>query len=98
MTTIEDTITYFDGTVASGRIVLTWPPFAYAGTAVAAGQQAFEIALDGSISITCYPCVGALPAGTYYTATYQLDKGPVYDEFWVVPSSGPTNIASIRVS
>lgn len=96
MTTIQDTITYYDGSIASGRIILTWPPFLYAGMAIAAGQQAYPIAPDGSVTITCYPNVG--PQGVYYTATYQLDKGAVYDEYWLVPATSVTTIGAVRVS
>jgi hypothetical protein len=98
VTTIQDKITYFDGTVASGQIVLTWPPFVYGGQTVAAGQQTYVIAPDGSVTIVCYPTVGALPPGTYYTATYELDRGAVYDEYWVVPAVATVTIGAIRVS
>lgn len=94
MTTIQDTVTYGDGSVASGRIILTWPPFSYAGAALAAGQKAYPIGADGSVTITCYPSVSA---GIYYTATYQLDTGAVYDEYWLVPDTGTTTIGAIRV-
>jgi hypothetical protein len=98
MTTIQDIVTYFDGSIATGRIVVTWPPFQYGGVTVAAGQQAYPIAPDGSVVITCYPSVGALPPGTYYTATYELDKGAAYDEYWLVPSTPTTTIGAIRAS
>lgn len=96
MTTIQDIVTYYDGSTASGKIIVTWPPFQYAGVAVAGGQQEYDIALDGSITITCYPCIGAQPQGVYYTATYELDKGAVYDEYWLVPATSPTTIGAIR--
>lgn len=98
MTTIQDTVTYFDGSPAIGEIVLTWPPFQYAGLAVAGGQQTYVLADDGSVSISCYPNVGAQPDGTYYTATYQLDKGAVYDEIWRVPDVPQTTIGACRVA
>lgn len=98
MTTIQDKVTYFDGSVAQGQIIVTWPPFVYGGQTVAAGQQVYEIAPDGTVTIVCYPTVGALPPGMYYTATYELDKGAAYDEYWVVPSVPLTTIGSIRVS
>lgn len=97
VTTIKDTITYADGSVASGKIVLTWPPFSFAGVTVIGGQRAFWIAPDGTISISCYPTIGALPQGVYYTATYELDRGSVYDEYWEVPSLPQTTIGAIRV-
>lgn len=96
MTTIRDTITYADGSLASGRIVLTWPPFQFAGISVFGGQQAFEIAPDGTVEINCYPTVGALPQGVYYTVSYRLDRGPVYREYWVVPSLPSATIGAVR--
>ena len=97
MTTITDTVLYADGTTAKGSIVVTWPPFQFAGVSVFGGQTEFEVGAGGKISFTLYPNVGAQPVGTYYTAAYKLDRGPVYREYWVVPSSPPTvSIGSIR--
>ena len=97
MTTIQDTVTYADGTAASGEIVVTWPPFiAPVGTTVAGGQQKYEIGPAGAISIRCFANAGALPPGTYYTASYRLDRGAVYDEYWVVPNVPTVNIGAIR--
>lgn len=96
MTTIQDIVTYVDGSIASGTIILTWPAFNYAGVAIAAGQEVYTIGADGSIVIICYPCVDAQPPGVYYTATYQLNKGAVYDEYWVVPATLTTTIGAIR--
>lgn len=96
MTTIKDSITYADGTVATGRIWLFWPPFQFAGVTITGGQRAFDIAPDGTISIPCFPTVGALPQGVYYLAVYKLDRGPVYREYWVVPPLPIVNIGAIR--
>src|SRR5262245_11620050 len=98
MTIIQDTVRYLDGSTASGKIVVSWPPFQFAGIAVAAGRKSFPIAANGTIQITCYPTIGAQPLGVYYTATYQLDKGSVYDEYWLVPSTPATSIPTIRAS
>lgn len=96
MTTIQDVVTYADGSIAVGKIILTWSPFSYLGTAIAAGQQTYPIAPDGSIAITCFPSVGV--PGAFYTATYQLDKGAVYDEYWAVPATNaPITIGTVRV-
>lgn len=95
MTTIQDTITHFDGSAASGEIVVTCPPFQYAGVAVAAGQKRYTIGANGSITITCYPSVG----GIYFTATYQLDQGAVTTEYWSVPdTSNIITIGAVRVN
>lgn len=95
--TIKDTILYADGSAATGKIILTWPPFWSGGMTMVGGQRAFWVNPDGTILITICPTVGALPQGVYYTATYELDRGPVYDEYWVVPSApNPTTIGAIR--
>lgn len=98
MTTIKDTVAYADGSVATGKIILTWPPFSSGGMTMVGGQRAFWINPDdGTISITVCPTVGATPPGVYYTATYELDRGPVYDEYWVVSSApNPTTIGACR--
>lgn len=96
MTIIKDSIMYADGSLASGKIVLNWPPFQFNGVTIFGGQQAFPIAADGTVSISCYPTVGALPSGVYYTAAYHLDRGPVYNEYWVVPSLPTTTIGAVR--
>lgn len=97
MTTIKDSITYADGTLATGRIWLTWPSFQWSGTTIVAGQQAFVIAPDGTIMINCFPTIGAQPPGVYYNAIYELDKGPVFREYWAVPATPQVvTIGSIR--
>jgi hypothetical protein len=97
MTTVQDTLLYADGTSPLGTITLTWPAFQWAGITVAPGQQAYSIGSAGAISIELYPTVGAQPAGVYYTAVYKLDKGPVYREYWAVPSSPPVvTVGSVR--
>lgn len=98
MTTIQDKVTYADGSTAVGKIILTWPPFQFGGVAIAAGQQEYPLAPDGTVTITVYPCVGAQPVGLYFTATYELEKGAVYDEYWLVPDTPKaTTIGAIRV-
>lgn len=97
MTTIHDSITYADGTLATGAIVLTWPPFVWSGITIVGGQQSFEIAPDGTINIPLYPTVNATPQPVYYTASYRLNRGPVYREYWNVPPTPPVvTIGSVR--
>jgi hypothetical protein len=96
VTTIHDSVIYADGTAASGKLVLTWPPFQFQGVTITGGQEEFLIAFDGTVTIDCYPTAGALPAGVYYTVSYQLDKGPVYEEYWVVPNLPVTTIGAVR--
>lgn len=94
---IQDSVLYADGTAASGKIWLTWPPFQWANVTIVGGQQAFPVAPDGTISIPCFPTIGAQPGGVYYTVVYELDKGPVYREYWAVPPT-PTvvSIGAVR--
>lgn len=97
MTRIQDTILYADGSFASGRIVLTWPPFQFGGVTIVGGQREIVITPNANnFDFSCQPTVGALPTNVYYTASYRLDRGPVYDEYWVVPSGLNTTIGAIR--
>lgn len=95
MTTIQDTVTYIDGRTANGKIILTWPILQVGGVAIAAGQEEWPV-VDGQVSITVYPNINAQPVGVYYTATYELDEGAVYDEFWIVPNTPTVTIATVR--
>jgi len=96
MTRIQDMITYADGTLASGRIVLNWPSYQFGGVTIAPGQQPVPIAPDGSFTVDVYPTIGATPTGVFFTAVYKLDKGPVYREYWMIPSLPVVSIGAIR--
>ena len=85
MTTIEDKLTYIDGSVANGRLVVAWKPFTVGNVNAAGGELEWEI-VDGIVSITLYSNAGALPFGAYYVAKYELENGAVYQEQWVVPN------------
>ena len=41
---------------------------------------------------------GASPAGVHYTVVYQLGPGEVKTEFWLVPTTSPANLATVRTT
>ena len=95
-TTITDVVYRADGTPASGVILVSWPTFTTMdGKAVAAGTKSVTLGPGGALSVSLVPNSGASPAGTYYTAVYQLDDG-VKTEFWMVPANSPTTLAAVR--
>jgi hypothetical protein len=97
MTTIQDTLNYEDGSPANGRIVVWTPPFTVGGVSVAGSMQDWSV-VNGAVSITLYPNSGASPAGTYYTAKYELENGSIYEEYWVVPDLPTVTLGMVRVS
>jgi hypothetical protein len=42
--------------------------------------------------------VSATPANTYYSVVYQLDDGTVRTEYWLVPTTSPANLATVRAT
>jgi hypothetical protein len=97
MTTIQDTLTYIDGSTANGRLVVNWKPFTIGNVNAAGGELDWEI-VDGAVSISLYSNAGALPSGAYYVAKYELENGAVYTEQWVVPNLPVVNLGQVRVS
>ena len=96
-TTVQDTVYHADGTTATGTILVTWPAFVTAGgKTVAAGNITANIGSGGQVSLNLAPNVGAMPAGSYYTAVYHLDDGTVSKEYWSVPNVPSTTVAAIR--
>lgn len=96
-TLIQDTVYHADGTLASGTLLITWPAFTTAaGAAIPAGNVMAPIGSNGSVSLNLTPNIGAMPAGTYYTAVYHLDDGTVSKEYWVVPAVAQTTITAMR--
>jgi hypothetical protein len=99
LTTVTDTVYLADGTPAQGSLILTWPAFVTsAGTVADAGNTTVKLGADGSLSVALVPNVGANPAGVYHTVVYQLGPGEVRTEYWLVPASSPTNLATVRTS
>ncbi len=98
-TTIADTAYMADGRPASGTLIITWPAFVTAsGTAVAAGNTSVAVGAKGALSIALMPNAGATLAGVYYTVVYQLGAGQVRTEYWVVPTTSPATLATLRTT
>ncbi len=98
-TTVSDTVFLADGSAASGTLIITWPAFVSAnGTAVAAGNTNVTLGTNGALSVALVPNAGATPAGSYYTVIYQLGPGEVKTEYWIVPTTSPANLATVRTT
>ena len=98
-TTISDTVYMADGTAASGSAIITWPAFVTAsGAAVGAGGTSVALGANGALSVALVPNEGATPAGVYYTVVFQLGPGQVKTEYWIVPATSPTNLATVRTT
>ena len=98
-TTVADTVFLADGTLAQGSLIITWPAFVTAsGAAVAAGNTNVTLAANGTFSVALVPNTGATPAGVYYTVVYQIGPGEVKTEYWVVPTTSPANLATVRTT
>ena len=98
-TTVADTVFLADGTTAQGSLIITWPAFLTAsGTAVAGGTTNVTLGTNGALSVALIPNAGATPAGVYYTVVYQLGPGQVKTEYWVVPTTSPANLATVRTT
>jgi hypothetical protein len=80
-------------------LIITWPAFVTSdGTAVAAGNISVTLGTNGALSVGLVPNAGANPAGSYYTVVYQLGPGEVKTEYWVVPTTSPANLATVRTT
>jgi hypothetical protein len=99
LTSVIDTVYLADGTPAQGTLVITWPAFTTAsGTGVAAGITNVTLGTNGGLNVGLVPNAGAIPAGMYYTVVYQLGPGEVRTEYWVVPTTSPANLATVRTT
>jgi hypothetical protein len=97
-TQIEDTLYNADGSLAEGRLIVSWPTFRIGSCQVIAGQVSVAVA-SGALNIQLYPNDAATPSGTSYRVAYYLKSGRVTTEYWVVPTSGvPVILAVVRSS
>ena len=96
MTNLVDTIVDADGALAEGQVTLHWPMFMQGANAITQGQKTYEIT-DGQLNLTLLPTVNSMPPGSYYTATFELSNGSVYDEFWLIPDQAtPVKLNQVR--
>jgi hypothetical protein len=85
-TTVADTLYNADGSLAEGRISISWPTFRIGSCTVIAGRVSVSV-VAGAFSVQLFPNDAASPAGTSYRVTYALRSGVVSTEYWVVPAS-----------
>ncbi len=96
-TTVQGTVYRADGRPATGSLLVSWPAFSTANNlAVAAGTITAAIGVDGFVTLSLAPNLGASPAGSYYTVVYHLSDGSVSKEYWTVPATSTASIASVR--
>lgn len=77
-----------DGTFPSGYLNLSWQGFTNAvGVRIPAGNIRNLPIVNGVVSVSLEPNVGATPAGTSYAATYTLNGSAVAQYRWYVPVS-----------
>ncbi len=98
-TNVADTVYLADGTAASGTLIISWPAFVtVGGNAVAAGSTNVGLGANGALNVSLVPNAGATPAGVYYSVVYQLGPGQVKTEYWVVPTTSPARLATVRTT
>lgn len=98
-TTVADTIHGPDGSLPSGKIVISASStFTGAdGSVVLRGTVATATVTDGAFSVALIPNAGSTPSGTSYTVIYELSGVPYRNETWVVPASTTAvNLAAVR--
>lgn len=96
---MADTVYLAGGTTAQGNLIITWPAFVTAsGTAVASGSKNVALGANGALRVALVPHAGASPAGVYYTVVYQIGSGQVKTEDWMVPTTSPANLATVRTT
>src|ERR1035437_214040 len=96
-TTVQGTVYRANGQPGSGTLNVSWPAFTTANNqAVAAGRTSVAIAPDGFVSVNLAANLGAMPAGLYYTAIYNLSDGTTSTEYWVVPAAAQASLGQVR--
>ncbi|MGA8154173.1 MAG: hypothetical protein WB952_24715 [Terriglobales bacterium] len=97
-TTISDSVYRADGNAAEGTLLISWPAFTTSGgQPVAPGTTSVTLGSGGALSVALVPNQGATPVNTVYTVVYQLSD-IVKTEYWSVPTTSPTNLATVRVT
>jgi hypothetical protein len=98
-TRINDTVYRADGAPAAGTLLISWPAFTTADNSpVAAGNKSIQLGQQGALAVDLIPNAGASPAGTLYKIIYKLDDGTTAIEFWLVGTTSPASIASVRTT
>jgi hypothetical protein len=98
-TTVADTVYLADASKAQGSLIILWPAFITAGgSAVAGGVTTTTLGANGALSVALVPNAGATPAGVYYTVVYQIGPDQIKTEYWVVPTTSPANLATVRIT
>lgn len=97
---INDTLTNFDSTLYTGRIVITLnspgssQPL-YTGTTSLTGWQRTLTVAAGAVSVTLICNDSITPAGTSYKAVYSPSSGAGWSETWVA-ATGTTTVRAMR--
>ena len=98
MTEIKDQLTYANGQPVNGQVIVSWQAFLIGGGISIAGGSITSEIIDGDLDLELQSNAGSQPRDNYYTATYELESGPVYTETWIVPAVGQANLAQVRVN
>jgi hypothetical protein len=61
---------------------------------VAGGSTTAALGADGALNVALVPNAGATPAGVYYTVVSQIGSGDGKTEYWIVPATFPTHLAT----
>src|SRR5262245_6255371 len=95
ISTVTGHLVHANGKPAHGAGVVFWPAFSIYGNTVAGGHFMFDV-IDGEFSVDLYPNIPAQPANVYYTVKFELDSGPAYEEYWLIPDSPNLTIEQVR--
>jgi len=98
MTEIKDKITYADGRVVNGRVVVWWNAFLVGGGVSIAGGMIESDIVDGVIDMELQANAGTQPLNNYYIAKYELENGALYEEYWIIPAVSQVNLSQIVVN
>lgn len=92
LVTVTDTLFNADGTFAQGYITISWPAFTSGITYVPPGSKIVTIGSNGVFTTQLYPNDTALPVGSLYVISYNLNGSPSPPPvfYWDCPTSGST--------